>query len=504
MINCNNKYYKSRINIASELFKNNLLEDCINYIELTARFAWFNYSGYYKSNALENLIKRIGVKLILEKNIKNSTNSNKILHICSEVYEGGGHSKLLYNWILNQPQKSHSILSTRMHFDDLRNITDKYLNNKSEVELFNIKSNTKLEEVYNLVNIILNNDFEYIVLHIHPDEVVANIVLTQEIFNIPVIFVNHADHVFWLGVTSADYFLQIRSSNIEIDNYRRGLPLERQMFVPIPIPYQKIKNDINCDNIYLLSTGTTYKYTPNENYNFLNEIFKVVDKHTNVIFNVVGIQKDNPYAQKYLHERIIYHGIISIEELKKIEEITDIYVEGFPMSSFTALLQVSLQKIPFILHYKPLNIFKLFKESIENDIKYPENLISWHNEIDNLITKDTYRKRVAEKQFSFVKNNYDIFSWKKRIDDLEIKLQNFHKVENNVSEDIFVNDLSEKLLVGLDRTIINHIDFTRKLPILIKFKILFQNFKNINVEYLTSKRSKWNYILYNNEHPKKI
>lgn len=489
----NKIYFESCIRTAQKLFEEKLYEDCINYIEKTASFGWFNFSGYYKSKSLELLLTKIQQKILpIAYHQQKQKKTNKILHICSEVYTSGGHSKLLYNWIKNDSSKKHTILSIRLSLEEIKDISDFYLTDSISVGHISVKSPSKIESI-NLLNQQPLNDYDVIVLHIHPDETITSIVLSQKDITTPICFINHADHVFWLGTSIADLVLQIRESSISIDEERRDILKERQFFLPIPIETAQNTEDENSNSetnfIKILSTGTAYKYNPNEHYNFLKEAYKIVEENSNILFNIVGINADSDYAKEYQHERIFLHGIVSSQRLAEIEETTDIYIEGFPMPSFTALLQVALRKIPFALHYNPLPLFKLFSDNNEYNIVYPKNLDEWHSNIRKLIRDSEYRTGTSQKQNKYILNNYSIEVWKSRVQELYQIIDKKEHAYWKPNPDRYYDGDNEKLLVTADKRKFSHYSFTEKMSLNGKYFVYkMTNPKNSNISYFHKKQ----------------
>ncbi|MDQ1098537.1 MULTISPECIES: hypothetical protein [Chryseobacterium] len=498
-IHSNKIYFESSVVTAQRLFDEGLYEDCINFIEKTASFGWFNFSGYYKSESLEILLSEIQKKIIVSPPLhKKKSKTGKILQICSKVYTSGGHSKLLYNWIKNDNTKKHTILSTRLSEEELKAVSEFYIDSPSNLLQISVKSSSKIESIH-LLNEQPLNEYDMIVLHVHPDEVITNIVLSQKYIQTPVFFVNHADHVFWLGTSISDIILQIRESNIPLDMERRGISLERQFFFPIPV-----ENTFNIEEckentgkfIQLLSTGTAYKYNPNDSHNFLREAYKIVEENPEVIFNIVGIDQDSEYAAKYKHARIVLHGILPASQLAEIEKRADIYVEGFPMASFTALLQTALRKVPFVLHYRPLPLFKLFNDNKDHHVIYPENLEEWHNEVNKLIHDKNYRKEVSDIQYQYILNNFSLQVWKSRVQKLYDTANNIaHRIWSSSSDRYYDGD-NEKLLVTIDRRTFSHYSFTERMSLKGKYFVYkTSRFKNKNIHYFSSKKQLLNYFL---------
>jgi len=483
----NNKYFKKSLEIVKTLYNKKLYEDCINKIEKSAEFAWFNFSGYYRSNYLENILNKIGSEIIYSKDkiISKSKNQDfEILHISSELSSTGGHSKLLFNWIDNDTDSKHTIVSTRQTVNDLNNIIKNNIKSTESVNLFSVYSDSKIDSAKEL-NQLLFKGYDLIILHTHPDDVIINLVLSNPNLEIPVYMVNHADHVFWLGASVIDVLLQIRESNIKVDTIRRQI--SQQFFLPIPIENQEIKNiDEDSEIINILSTGSYYKYLPNEEYNFLEEMFKIASRYDNVKINIVGISSDSDYALKYTHDRIIYHGLLSHEMLNEIENKSDIYIEGFPMPSFTALLKPALKKIPFQLHYNASEVFSLFIDSENDYIIYPKNVEDWRSNIYQLIEDKSYRCNVTENQYRYVKDRYELIHWKNKIYQLYLNSKKLSHQINKFNDDVFLDGRNEEIVSILDHggLQIKHFGFTENLNFINKLKVAFYSLnKNRNIDY---------------------
>ena len=227
----------------------------------------------------------------------------------------------------------------------------------------------------------------------------------------------------------------------------------------------------------------------------MKEALRVVEEHENVTFHIVGIAADAPMVQPYLHERIVYHGIIPLEQLKLLEEQTDLYVEGFPMPSFTALLQVALRGIPFQLHYQPLPVFRLFADHPDAP-QYPKNLGEWHENLHQLISNADFRRTLATEQYLYIQNIYSLEAWKIALEALYQKLfVTNHKVLP-IKMVPYCDGPNEKILIETNGTTINHYMHTSALSRKERWSVYRNSyFRNRNVNYRLSIDSKFSYLL---------
>lgn len=497
----NKKYLAKRIKTAQALYKKGLHEDCVNYIEFTAAFAWLNFSGFYKLHSLEKILIAIGKTLepFPNKIPKISRTEKSILHICTGVKKVGGHSALLFNWIRLDSVNKHTLIATAQDPKDVEDVALSY-NEKNDANLIALKNQPKLQKALELKHYIANGDYDYIILHTNPNDAIPLLALSDENIKTPVLLLNHADHTFWLGAAITDILIQIRESNISLDKQRRNI--DDQSVLPIPLKSPDFIKNYDEDNdknpVNILSTGSLYKYTPNENYNFYKEILAIAEKHLNVKINIVGVDKNSALAKQYQHSRIEYLGVLNPEELNEVENRMDIFIEGFPLPSFTALLQVAQKKIPFVLHYDPLSSLKLFNDNKNNGIIYPENKQEWRDLVSNLIEDFSFRKETAEKQYDLVEKLYSENAWKGLLHQIYQKADSKQHRIGNFTSDHYYHTENEMMLSKIDSFMISHFKHTENLGFLQKIKLLSQVYpKNKNVKYALSNTQIFNYIFEN-------
>ncbi|MFD2743238.1 MULTISPECIES: glycosyltransferase [Sphingobacterium] len=440
---------------------------------------------------METLLAEIGKKLtsfnpeLIKPN--SCKKERKILHICSEVYTTGGHTKLLYNWVQNDVTSQHTILSTRMDMSAINAVSKRYLGQEIAKHVC-LPQEDHLRRAQALKDQLYEN-YDLVVLHIHPDDSLCNLVFSDPKITIQIAFVNHADHVFWLGSTISTILVQLRKPFLILDVERRQI--EKSFYIPLPIveapltapTEQDSFSTTQADEVVILCIGSEVKFEPNEKYNFYEECIRIVEKHKNVRIKLIGVSKEGKYAIKHQHERIDYLGLLDYEDLEKYRSSCDIYLEGFPMPSFTATLETVFFKKPAILHYNPTPIFQQFMDS-DIGFQYPSNLNEWRLAVDRVILDKDYRDYLAEIQYGFVIHNYSMNAWR-------TKLQLFYKdflsltpicksfVQNEYNGD------NEIALVKLSNTTIDHLYLTDKLSFSSKIKMVF--FQSPVIKKKTSK-----------------
>src|SRR5262249_44200668 len=132
-------------------------------------------------------------------------------------------------------------------------------------------------------------------------------------FHRPVALYNHADHVFWLGLSVTDHVIDISSRGQRLTNTRRG---RRSSVLPIPLDKVEVPSSDDKetsrralrkklglpDSIQLiLSIGSSYKYRPVEtDRSFLRVAREILVKEKDAYVVVVGpSQREESWAQAF-------------------------------------------------------------------------------------------------------------------------------------------------------------------------------------------------------------
>ena len=480
-INRNRKYFDNCIQTAYCLFDKKEYETTARFIYKMAHYVWGNYSGYYASWRLESILNKIGHTIPdNELLIPSKTRARrKVLHVASELYNVGGHTRLMLNWIQNDKNSDHQILVIRQDVSQLpEEVLAEYQLNTNDILLLGdeslIHKAAKLRK--------LAYDYDFVVLHTHPDEVISVIAFSCK--NVPpVLFMNHADHIFWMGVSVLDILIQLREPVIEQDKKRRNIS-SPQFFQPIPVGVQKFdvsqsevreKLGINPGVFMILSTGSDYKYTPYKDHNFFKSVRDLVEKLPQCEVYIAGVSPSNKYALKFAHERV--HCLDHITNLHLYESACDLYLEGFPAPSFTALLQPVLRGKPAYLMYNPVGAAKMFPENVQG-FQYPANEEYWMNGLIDLVNHREKLISLQKQQEKYAKH-FSIEGWKEQLSHIYNAVEQIQHTVKGEKKDV--------LQLGVDEECLSNIDLNHKIGHMVDIDGLDKEEKEKHKSYLMDK-----------------
>ncbi len=168
-----------------------------------SRFAWYHHPGRFADGAVENPLLNAGASIAgLPKlnRIGKDESRPRTLHVASEIYSVGGHTRFLAKWIMRDRRSAHQVVLTRQKGE----VDDRFkrIIEDSHASLFRLSPN---ESPLNRAKRLraFANDVERVVLHTHFDDPIPNLAFSSP-GGAPVAMFNHAHFGYCLGTSVAD------------------------------------------------------------------------------------------------------------------------------------------------------------------------------------------------------------------------------------------------------------------------------------------------------------
>lgn len=349
---------------AREFVQNGKYDVAAVYSEMAASYATRNHCGLFVSLELEQILLTIGQQ-IKQTNIfpRGNTSSHKrprnILHVCTTVMPIGGHSRMLWRWIQQDTDRSHSLVLTRQAPNKVPKILrDAVEKSHGKIYILNKRVGSILSWARRLREIAASADL--VVLHIFNYDVIPIIAFANKEQMPPVLFLNHADHLFWLGASISDVVVNLRESGMYLSQKRRNIEPQRSTLLPIilnPIHRQLSRTEAKQqlglaeDTILLLSIARSCKYRTIDGVNFAAAHVSLLKQHDRAMLIVIG---SNNY-EEWLSAIQETQGRIKVfgerEDTAIFYQAADIYVDSFPFVSNTSLLEAGSYGVPLVSRY---------------------------------------------------------------------------------------------------------------------------------------------------------
>ena len=341
-------------------------------LELRAKFLHYvadvmvrNVSEYFSSGWLEDELNQISCCLDIKP--EQSWCAGSTLHVMTEAYDTGGHTQLLIRWIENQQSdNSHSVVLTNSEApvpDSLAQVV------KYQGEVHHLHQRSWVAKAKELAR--LASRFEKIILHIHPNDVVANLAFAHQRFTRPVGFMNHADHMFACGFSVANVVFELSEEGAQFSQQYRGVKNTHSINIPIARNTQSFSGSaakrilgLPDDARVVLSIATEYKYGNGDD--FVRMAHRIVDLAPNVFFVLVGPSCEKKVwreAKERSDGRIMPIGRVERAQLDQYIASADLYIESFPFGSYTAFLEVAAYGIPLLRLKTPIHSLDVVSDS---------------------------------------------------------------------------------------------------------------------------------------------
>lgn len=451
-------FYEKLSKKAVNSFKKGDYPQALELISATARYAWQNHPGVFSESKFDEIILKIGEDLdslvqnapqIVFQPPPKREDQKRILHVATEIYDLGGHSRLITSWLRNDPDNQHSLIITAQNEQISPKIVEQVLAGGGDFAILPIEK-TLLERA--LILRRAAQDFDLVVIHHHPSDVIPLVAFaTREAP--PVAIMNHADHLFWLGASVADLVMDIRTFGAEITKRRRKA--RRSLILPIPLTVNKPKItreearkllNIDNDKVVLLSIGAEYKYLRNKVQDFSSTAKKILESNPQAVFYLIGAKYDE---EKFAsHERLHYLGSVLDPTLYQLA--ADIYLEGFPVSSFTALLETVVFGVCPVLMYSPNQIVSFEREMALQDCeKNAQNESEYIERVSRLINNPEYRTRLGKTVAEKVLDYHCGATWREYLRQIYIFLENRNHQPELIEETNFTAENEDLFLVEI-------------------------------------------------------
>lgn len=415
------------------------------------------FTGYYSSSLLEQKLVQISQKHTLG-DLSQTYKKNRFLHVMTICWIAGGHTRIVERWIKNSPEDhEHSVvLIEPLSEED----STEYIPN----ELFNVvkersgeliklsRSIPKIKKALMLRKIA--SEYEYVILHTHPHDVIPVLAFGNEEFARPVIFHNGAGQQPWCGVSISDIVAEIRTFDLNRSIKIRGIKNPTVLPISISNTVKKLdkfdcrkKLNLPLNKKIIVTMGAPYKYTSLWEYNFQEMVRDILNKSDDILFVALGPKKDDLNWKELISQfvdRIELKGTVPFDTANEYICAADLYIDSFPFTGGTAFMDAVSKGVPSLSLKLPSGPFD-----------YQEGSNSICSSIDEMVEKSCkilYENYKTDNiMLENINNHHLIYGWRQNLNNLLEKTPKTHKTykfKEKLSLDIFdlyVYDMTRKL-----------------------------------------------------------
>lgn len=418
------------------------LERALHWAQTISGFIVFGGNpGHLALAELEQITAAIAQTLPAVPTKRERTSLKRCLHVFTEAYELFGHTKLCRKWVeLDSTLARHDVVL-------LAQYDDAPLNLRQSVEarggrMIQLDRTKPLLERARLLRELAYAEADVVILHVHPFDVLPSVA-----FGVPggppVIYVNHADHEFWVGGAVADLVLDIRESGQEWTRMHRGISRTRILPIPLeedprflagpekiaPLREQtRAKLGIGKVELMLLTIGSARKYLPMRGLSFLEAAEEILTRCPQAKIVAVGPKPVGEWlaVSERTGGRLIAVGNQS--DLGQYHAAADLYLEGMPAGSLTALLETCLAGVPCVRSPSQVRPPNASDGAAFAPVAQPASVAAYVNEAVALVKDDAARRKRAAELQHLVRVTHCAEGWSKLLAEIVPALPQVHAV----------------------------------------------------------------------------
>jgi hypothetical protein len=245
-----------------------------------------------------------------------------------------------------------------------------------------------------------------------------------------VIFVHHADHVFWLGVSITDTLMSMRESGEQLAITRRGISHSRCTIMTRPLRFRertlsrvdaKRQYGIDPGQFVILTAADAPKYRGIGGTSFLDLLLPVVERHPHVVLLAAGPSEDDEWRAASGRTGGRVRALGRLPDVAPLHQLADFYVDSFPFSSLTSLLEAGAYGTPvasFDGHPPDCAVLGADTPGVDEHLVKCRDLETFAARLSELIVDDDAREQLGRRTEAAVRGTHTGAGWSRQLERL--------------------------------------------------------------------------------------
>jgi hypothetical protein len=333
-------------------------ERSLSLIEKSAQIAWLCHAGTFVLPQAERLLLEHPA---LEDPVAQSSDwmkavEGRTLHVLTEAYAIGGHTPLVKRWIDLLDDEPHAVVLVRQCQPVEPSWVVPMGRHVPLIDLHRagLSRRARVAHLRNLFHVARR-----VILHIHPDDA-CSVAAAYRSPHAEIHFLNHADHVAWLGAGLPVVLLNLRHRGTRLAEARRGIAAAACGMVPVPItrPADMDRREarqsfgIGDQECLVLTIASGYKFNPVGSRSLFEPLDRLL-RRWDVKLMAVGVDARHPVfgplAERHPGQ-VLCMG--TVPSPTRHRAAADIYLDSYPFCSITSMLESAALGTP-VVAYQP-------------------------------------------------------------------------------------------------------------------------------------------------------
>ncbi|MBD2208367.1 glycosyltransferase family 4 protein [Nostoc linckia FACHB-104] len=457
LIQANYKAFASLVTQAQGYAQQGKYTEAAVYVQMAALYGFWRHSGLFASPELEQVLRAIAqqtIPIYPQKTQPLTGTPRKVLHVASAVQGIGGLGRMIWRWMQQDTKSCHSLVLTQQPSSSVPTILRDAVDN-SGGKIYSLNETTIggiLAWAKRLRQIAA--DADVVVLHIWPDDAIPIIAFANKEQSPPILYLDHADHGFWLGASISDILISLRSSGMRLAQERRGFEAERIGLLPIILPpttrtlsrieaKQKLGFDENT--VLLLSIARAPKYSTIDEPNFADAHVPLLEKHDNAVLVVIGPGDSEDWSAAVERTQGRIKIFAEREDTAVFYQAADIYVDSFPIISITSLLEAGSYGVPLVTRYPYSDACAILGSDapgLDEHLLRARNLQQYTAILSRLIEDAEFRWSQGDATSKCIAEKHTGSNWQSSLEEIYAKAMNLPRVtvKSDLRDEMFLGE----------------------------------------------------------------
>jgi len=402
------------------------LEEGVMWAIAAGRLAFALGHSSFSSDRMEWLLRAVASELPAGAAplARAATGPFRWMHVYSETYAFGGHTAFVRRWLErdSSTDEHHLIVSFQDSEDIEPRLAAEVSRRGGKIHALGRHGKSRLLDRATRLKQLCAEGADAVVLHHHPWDALPSLAFAES-GGPPVLVLNHADHVFWYGNATADAVIDSRGNGGRLAAAHRQIPRTFEL----PIPLGRIAPADRCarlddawrqrlgirpEDTVFLTVGTAQKFQPAFGLDFTLTALALLARIPNSHLIAVGPEPTEArWAQAMAQAPGRIHALGYVADLPPVHACADIYLEGFPFGSATALLEAGLSGLPVVR--APAEVPDLFKaeSSALTDTEVPANVDAYIDAACALARDMATRRLAGERMHARIEVSHGPDRW---------------------------------------------------------------------------------------------
>jgi glycosyltransferase involved in cell wall biosynthesis len=387
--------------------------DCDDPVEAVAlarmayEYAMFSHPGLLASPRLERLLHDLGRRFVPGRD-EHTPGDERVLHIATEVYESGGHGRVLERWVEHDVERTPTVLFVNGDHPVPDSVVRAVSARQGSFARI-ARGGDMFARARELRALASRHDL--VVLHIHNHEVLVALALADPRGRPPTILVNHSSHLMWAGVGCSDVVVSFSEQESDLNVARRGVPPERSHVLPLPSTPKQLPSraearaalGLDPHAPVLLSMGATYKLHPVFTLAYRELAHAALEALPDATLLLVGPHEQDGVVPP--HPRLRVLGVVP--DASSVFAAADILIDSWPLTGGTTVTDAGAAGLTVVaLADPPLPILSVPASALDGTVVRAADLDALRERLVELWASPETRSELARRARAAVESQH--------------------------------------------------------------------------------------------------